>query len=55
MILKGDAIFKEKLTGYLKNDMRNFVNFHGSSRKSANFRFDGLLLSIVYKVSAKKV
>ena len=27
MILKGDAIFKEKLTGGLKNDIRNLVNF----------------------------
>ena len=26
--LKGDAKFKEKLTGGLKNDIRNLVNFH---------------------------
>ena len=44
MTLKGDTIFKEKLTGDLKNDIRNLVNFHGSSQKS-----------IAYKVSAKKV
>ena len=26
--LKGDTIFKEKLTGGLKNDIKNLVNFH---------------------------
>ena len=34
MTLKGDAIFKEKLTGDLKNDIRNLINFHESSSKS---------------------
>ena len=53
MTLKGDAIFKEKLTGGLKNDL-NLVNFHGSSQKSKNLHFDGLLLSIAY-VSAEKL
>ena len=52
MTLKGDAKFKEKLTGGLKNDIRNFVNFHASSRKSENLHFDELLLSIADKVSA---
>ena len=33
MILKGDVIFKEKLTGDLKNDIKNLVNFHASSCK----------------------
>ena len=55
MILKGDAIFKEKLTGGLKNDTRNLVNFYRNGRKSENLHFHGLLLSIAYKVSAKKV
>ena len=55
MTLKGDAIFKEKLTGGLKNDIMNFVNFHANSRKSENLKFHGLLLSVAYKVSAKKV
>ena len=55
MTLKGDAIFEKKLTGGLKNDIRNFVNFYGNSRKSENLHFYGLLLSIAYKISAKKV
>ena len=55
MTLKGDAIFKEKLTGGLKNDIRNLVNFHGNSRKPENLHFPGLLLSIAYKVSGKIV
>ena len=49
MTPKGD----EKLTGCLKNNIRNLVNFHGSIRKPENLHFDGLLLSIAYKVSVK--
>ena len=45
MTLKRDAIFKEKLTGGLKNDIRNLVNFHGSNHKSENLLFDELVLS----------
>ena len=45
MTLKGDAKFKGKLTCGLKNDIRNFVNFCASSRKSGNLHFNGLLLS----------
>ena len=45
MTLKEDAKFKEKLTGSLKNDIRNLVNFHASSRKPEDLHFDGLLLS----------
>ena len=52
---EGWCMFKEKLTGCLKNDIRNLVNFHGSSQKSKHLHFDGLLLSIAYKVPAKKV
>ena len=54
MTMKGDAKFKGKLTRGLKNNTRNLVNFYGSSRKAENFHFDVLLLSITYKVSAKK-
>ena len=49
MTLKGDAKFKGKLTRGLKNDMRNLVNFHASSRKSENLHLDWLLLSKAYK------
>ena len=45
MALKSDAKFKGKLTRDLKNDTRNLVNFHASSRKSENLHFDGLLFS----------
>ena len=54
MTLKGNAIFKEKLTDGLKNDLRNLVNFHASSQKSENLHFDGLLLSIAGRVSGIK-
>ena len=40
MTMKVDAIFKEKVTGGLKNDTRNLPNFHVSSRKCENLQFD---------------
>ena len=55
MTLTGDAIFKEKLTGGSKNDIRNLINFHASSRKFENLHFDGLVLSKAYKVLDEKV
>ena len=55
MTLKGDVIFKEKLTSGLKNDIRNVINFHASSRKSENLHFDGLVLSKAYKFLDEKV
>ena len=39
MTLKKDPNFEEKLTFYLKNGMRNLVNFNLSSGKSENFHF----------------
>ena len=44
MTLKGYAIFKEKLTGGLKNGIRNLVNFYASSCKPENVHFCGLVL-----------
>ena len=55
MALKGDAIFKEKLIGGLKNDIRNLIGFHASSRKSQNLHFDGLVLFKACKVLDEKV
>ena len=53
MTLKVDLIFKEKMTGGLKNDIRNLVNFHGSSRKSENLHSDGIVLSKAYVIDEK--
>ena len=55
MSLKSDGKFEEKLTLGSKNDIRNLVNFHVSNSRSGNLYFDVLLLSIAYKVSAKKL
>ena len=55
MTLKSDASFDEKLTLDSKNDMRNLEIFNTSSGKSENLHFDVLILSTVYKVSAKIV
>ena len=55
MTLKSEAKFEEKLTLDSKNDMRNLMSFNASSGNSENLHFDMLLLSITYKVSAKKV
>ena len=53
--MKSDAKFKIKLTLGSRNGMRNLVNFNVSSGKSENLHSDVLILSIAYKVSAKKV
>ena len=56
MIVESNAKFEEKLALGFKNDMTNVVNLvNASSGKSENLHFDVLLLSIAYKVSAKKV
>ena len=55
MKLTSDPNFEDNLTFYLKNDMRNLVNFNTSSGKSKNSVFDGLFLSKVCNVLAKKV
>ena len=55
MTLKSDAKFEEKLAPRSQNDIMNLVNLNVSSGKSENLHFDMLLLSIPYKVSAKKV
>ena len=54
MTLKSDAQFKGKLTRGLKNDIKNLVNFHASSRRSENLHFDGIVLSKAYKVLDEK-
>ena len=50
MTLKNDAKFEEKLVCCLENDMRNFANFHQSTRKSQNRNFDKILSSKVENV-----
>ena len=55
MTLKDDAIFKEKLTRGLKNNIRNLAKFYASSWKSKHLHFNGLTLSKANKVLDKKV
>ena len=55
MTQKGDAKYKGKLTRCWKNDIKNLVNVHVSSRKSVNLYFDRLLLSKAYKDLDEKV
>ena len=56
MTLKSDTKFKEKLTCDLKYDMRNLVNFNLPNHwKVQKFNFNGLFLSKVYEVWAKKI
>ena len=47
--LRGDAKFKGKLTRGLKNNIRNLINFYGSSQKCEDLHFEGLFLFRVYK------
>ena len=51
----GDTKFKGKLTRGLKNDIKNMVNFHPSSRKYEHLHFDGLILTKTYKFLDEKV
>ena len=52
---KFEGKFEGKLIRGLKNDERNLVNFHASSRNCKHLHFDGLLLSKAYKVLDEKV
>ena len=54
MTLKGDAIFLEKSTGGLKNDIRNLIIFHARICNK-NLHFDGLLLPKACKVLDEKL
>ena len=55
MTVKGDAKFKGKLTRGLKNDTKNLVNFHASSRRSENLNFYRFLLSKANKDLDEKI
>ena len=46
---EGWCYFKRKLTGGLKNYIKNLVYFHVSSHNSENLHFDWLVLSKAYK------
>ena len=50
MIMESDAKFEGKQTLGSKNDLKNLVNFNGSSGKSEDFHSDVLLFSKVYYV-----
>ena len=52
--MKNDAKFEKELTCALKNDIRNLVNFHVSSRKSKKLHFHGFVLSRYIKFAMKK-
>ena len=41
MTLKKDPNFKENLTFYLENDIRNLVNFNPTTQKPKNFTLIG--------------
>ena len=55
MKLRRDAKFDKESTCVVKIDVMNLTNFDLSTRKSQKFHCNGLLLSKVYIVSAKKV
>ena len=50
MTPESDAKFEEKVTCGLENDMKNWANFHQSTRKSQNWDFYWPLLSKVENV-----
>ena len=50
MTIKKHAKFEEEFTCCFKTDMRNFTNFHQSTRKFHNWDFGGILSSKVKNV-----
>ena len=55
MAMKNDAKFEKELTSQLKIDMGNLTNFNPRTRENLkNLHFNGLLLTQVYNVRAKK-
>ena len=55
MTLNSDAKLEEEPTCRCRNDMKNLANFYASTGKSKYLHFDGVLMSKVYKVLAKKI
>ena len=55
MTMKNDTKIEEKLTCRFKIDMRNLTNFHPSTWKSKKSCFNGLFVTKIYNVWAKKV
>ena len=55
MAMKNDSKFEEELTCHFKIDMTNLMNFDLTARSHKNKHSDGLLLTKVYIVWAKKV
>ena len=55
MTMKNDAKFEIELTCHFKIDRRNVTNFEPNNQKSQNLHFNGLILTKVHIVSAKKV
>ena len=50
MTLESDAIFEEKLTFRLENNIKNLANLSQSTCNSQNGDFDGILLSKVENI-----
>ena len=55
MTMKNDAKFEMKLACQFKTDTRNLTNFDPTTQKSQILHFNGLILTKVYHVSAKRV
>ena len=55
MTMNNDAKFEIELTCCFKIDMRNLTNFDPSTQNLKNLHFNGLILTKVNNVSAKKI
>ena len=53
MTISSDPKFKEKLAFYVKNYVRNLMNFNLGSEKSDNLHLNGIFLSNVCNVWPK--
>ena len=54
MTVKNDEKSKEELNCHIKIDIRNLTNFDSRTQKSQILHLNGLLLTEVYNILAKK-
>ena len=55
MTMRNDAKFEIELASHFAIDMRNLINLIQARKNLKNLHFNGLILTKVYNISAKKV
>ena len=55
MTMRNDAKFEIELASHFEIDIRNLINLIQARKNRKNLHFNGLILTKVYNISAKKV